>query len=89
MECDRKPSLLLHICISWGVECTKCRTVVSYLAKYIVALVEKPYLASLGDFAEGIESLLPQKMPAADKAMVINVILIFYSAFFQSSRRRG
>ena len=60
-------------CISCGEACTKCRNVAPDLARDIVALVEMPDPASLGDFIDDVEPLLPQNMPAADIALVINV----------------
>jgi hypothetical protein len=60
-------------CISCGEACTHCRTVAPDLAKDIVTLVEMPDPASLGDFIDDVEPLLPQNLPAADIAMVINV----------------
>ena len=62
-----------EFCISCGEACTKCRTVAPDLAKDIVGLVEMPDPASLGDFIDDVEPLLPQNIPAADIAMVINV----------------
>ena len=62
-----------EFCISCGEACTKCRTVAPDLSKYIVALMEMPDLASLGDFIDDVEPLLPQNIPAADIAIVINV----------------
>ena len=60
-------------CISCGEACTKCRNVAPDLARDIVALVEMPDPASLGDFIDDVEPLLPQNIPAADIALVINV----------------
>ena len=62
-----------EFCISCGEACTKCRTVAPDLSKYIVALMEMPDPASLGDFIDDVEPLLPQNIPAADIAIVINV----------------
>ncbi len=50
-------------CISCGEACTQCRNVALDLAKDIVALVEPPDPASLGDFIDDVEPLLPQKLP--------------------------
>jgi hypothetical protein len=60
-------------CISCGEACTQCRNVAPDLAKDIVALVEMPDPASLGDFIDDVEPLLPQNIPVADIALVINV----------------
>jgi hypothetical protein len=60
-------------CISCSEACTKCRAVAPDLARDIVALVEMPDPASLGDFIDDVEPLLPQNIPAADIALVINV----------------
>jgi len=60
-------------CISCGEACTQCRTVAPDLARDIVALVEMPDPASLGDFIDDVEPLLPQNIPAADIALVINI----------------
>ena len=43
------------------------------MSKEIVALVEMPDPASLGDFIDDVEPFLPQNIPAADIALVINV----------------
>ena len=43
------------------------------LARDIVALVEMPDPTSLGDFIDDVEPLLPQNIPVADIALVINI----------------
>jgi hypothetical protein len=60
-------------CISCGEACTQCRNVRSGYAENIVSLVEMPDPASLGDFIDDVEPLLPQNIPAVDIALVINV----------------
>ncbi|HQN31700.1 MAG TPA: DUF166 family protein, partial [Methanothrix soehngenii] len=60
-------------CISCGEACTQCRNVAPDLGKDIVGLVEMPDPASLGDFIDDVEPLLPQNIPAADIAIVVNV----------------
>ncbi|MDD4093582.1 MAG: DUF166 family protein, partial [Methanothrix sp.] len=60
-------------CISCGEGCTQCRNVRPGYAENIVSLVEMPDPASLGDFIEDVEPLLPQNIPEADIALVINV----------------
>ena len=60
-------------CISCGEACTHCRAVAPDLARDIVALVEMPDPTSLGDFIDDVEPLLPQNIPSADIALVINV----------------
>ncbi|MGV8126876.1 MAG: DUF166 domain-containing protein [Methanothrix sp.] len=60
-------------CISCGEACTQCRNVAPDLGKDIVALVEMPDPASLGDFIDDVDPLLPQNIPAADIAIVVNV----------------
>ncbi len=60
-------------CISCGEACTQCRNVRPGIAKDIVAMVEMPDPASLGDFIDDVEPLLPKDIPQADIALVINV----------------
>ena len=60
-------------CISCGDACTQCRNVRPGYAQNIVSLVEMPDPASLGDFIDDVEPLLPQNIPNADIALVINV----------------
>jgi hypothetical protein len=60
-------------CISCGEACTQCRAVAPDLSHDIVALVEMPDPASLGDFIDDPEPLLPKDIPQADIALVINV----------------
>jgi len=59
-------------CISCGEACTHCRSGKYSGAEDIVAVVEMPDPASLGDFIDDVEPLLPP-VPEADIAIVINV----------------
>jgi hypothetical protein len=60
-------------CISCGEACNLCRNVRPGYAANIVSLVEMPDPATLGDFIDDVEPLLPEEIPAADIALVINV----------------
>jgi hypothetical protein len=60
-------------CISCGEACSLCRNVRPGYAQNIVSLVELPDPATLGDFIDDVEPLLPKEIPAADIALVINV----------------
>ena len=60
-------------CISCGEACTQCRNVRPGYAENIVAMVEMPDPSSLGDFIDDVEPYLPEVIPPADIAMVINV----------------
>ena len=60
-------------CISCGEACTQCRNVRPGYAENIVALVETPDPASLGDFIDDVEPYLPELIPQAEIALAINV----------------
>ena len=60
-------------CISCGEACTQCRNVRPGYADKIIALVEMPDPATLGDFIDDVDPLLPNAIPSADIALVINV----------------
>lgn len=60
-------------CISCGEACTQCRNVRQGYGDRIVSLVEMPDPDSLGDFLEDVEMYLPEEIPEADIAMVINI----------------
>jgi hypothetical protein len=60
-------------CISCADACTQCRNVRPGMAENIVGLIEMPDPASLGDFIDDVEPLLPKDIPSADIALVINV----------------
>ena len=60
-------------CISCGEACTQCRNVRPGYADKIIALVEMPDPATLGDFIDDVDLLLPSAIPSADIALVINV----------------
>jgi thymidylate synthase len=62
-----------NFCISCGEACNKCRTVAPDLSSDIVALMEMPDPVSLGDFIDDVEPHLPQNIPSAEIAMVINI----------------
>lgn len=59
-------------CISCGEACTQCRSGKYSGAEDIVAVFEMQDPASLGDFIDDVDPLLPE-VPAADIAMVINI----------------
>jgi len=60
-------------CISCGEACSQCRSGKFTSADDIVALYEMPDPATLGDFIDDVEPLLPQGLPEADIAIVVNV----------------
>jgi hypothetical protein len=76
-------------CISCGEACSQCRSGKFTSADDIVALYEMPDPATLGDFIDDVEPLLPQGLPEADIAIVVNVHREYSLASCQSSKRLG
>jgi hypothetical protein len=60
-------------CISCAEACTQCRSVKPGYADNIVSLIEMPDPITLGDFIDDVEPYLPNDIPHADIALVINI----------------
>jgi hypothetical protein len=60
-------------CISCGDACTQCKAGKYGMAEGLVSIIEMPDPSTLDDFIDDPEPYLPQDIPQADIAIVINV----------------